>query len=191
MAAVERARAEFGGLDVLVNNAGIGAMGRFDRADEARMRRVMEVNFFAAVEMTRLALPLLRDGRRPMVVNVSSVLGHRGVPYCAEYCASKFALQGFSQSLRAELGPLGIGVLVVSPGTTETEFFDVVIERQVEPPWPKHKPVPAAEVARQTLIAIRKRKAEIVPSAMGRMLVWLNRLAPRLVDRGVARYVRE
>src|SRR5208282_4823696 len=79
--AIEAAQAHFGGLDILVNNAGVGAIGPFATADPERVRRVMEVNFFALVEMTRLALPILRQGNRPIVVNVSSILGHRGVPY--------------------------------------------------------------------------------------------------------------
>ena len=66
---------------------------------------------------------LLTAGRKPMVVNVGSILGHRGIPGCAEYCASKFALQGLSESLRAEFAPLGVDLLVVSPARTQTEFF--------------------------------------------------------------------
>ena len=93
----------YGGLDLLVNNAGIGAQGRFAEADPARLRQIMEVNFFAPAEMTRAALPLLKQGRRPMIVNIGSILGHRGIPGTSEYCASKFAVQGFSESLRAEL----------------------------------------------------------------------------------------
>ena len=116
-----------------MNNAGVGAMGPFADADPQAVRRVMETNFFALVEMTRLALPLLKQGVRPIVVNISSILGHRGVPYNSDYCASKFAVQGFSESIRAEFTRLGIDVLVVSPGTTETEFFDRVIEHTAKP----------------------------------------------------------
>ena len=93
---IETARDRFGGLDILVNNAGIGATGLFEDADAARVRRIMEVNFFATVEMTRAALPLLVASDRGIVVNVSSILGHRGVPHNSEYCASKFAVHGFS-----------------------------------------------------------------------------------------------
>jgi short-subunit dehydrogenase len=187
--AIGAALSHFGGLDILVNNAGIGAVGLFEHASAQRVRRVMEVNFFALVEMTRLALPLLKQGTKPIIVNVSSVLGHRGFPYSSEYCASKFAVEGFSESLRAELSIHKIDVLVVSPGTTETEFFTNVIERTGEPSWPAHKIVPAAEVARQTVRAIRQGRHEIIPYRAGRLFCWLNRLAPTLVDKLMARYV--
>ncbi len=187
--AIEVVQRSFGGLDILVNNAGIGALGLFENADRERVRRIMEVNFFALVEMTRLALPLLKQGTRPIVVNVSSILGHRGVPYNSEYSASKFAVHGFSESIRAEWTRQEIDVLVVSPGTTETEFFDKVIQRNGAPAWPEHTPVSAADVARQIVCAIRQGRHEIVPYRWGKVLCWLNRLSPRLVDRLMARYV--
>ena len=187
--AIDAAQSKLGGLDILVNNAGVGATGLFVDAAPERVRRVMETNFFSLVEMTRLALPLLKQGVHPILVNVGSILGHRGVPYNSEYSASKFAVQGFSESIRAEFVQLGIDVLVVSPGTTETEFFDRVIDSTGEPKWPKHKPIAAAEVARQVVVAIRRGRHEIIPYRWGRVLCWLNRLSPRLVDGLMARYV--
>jgi short-subunit dehydrogenase len=186
---METAHSVFGGLDSLINNAGIGAMGLFEEARPERLRHVMEVNFFALAEMTRLALPLLKRGRDPIIVNVSSILGRRGTPYSSEYSASKFAVHGFSEAIRAELTKAGVDVLVVSPGTTETEFFDSVIERTAEPAWPEHKPVSAEAVARKTVRAMRRGKHEIVPYLWGRVLCYLNRLSPRLVDGIMARYV--
>jgi short-subunit dehydrogenase len=186
--ALDAARDGLGGLDVLVNNAGIGAMGPFETADPDRLRRVMEVNFFSLVEMIRLSLPLLKQGNRPIVVNVSSILGHRGTPHSSEYSASKFAVQGFSEAIRAEFVRHAIDVLVVSPGTTETEFFDKVIERTGEPSWPQHRPVSPEKVARQAVRAIRRGRHEIIPYFWGRVLCWLNRLSPRLVDALMARY---
>ena len=186
---VVAAQSRFGGLDFLINNAGVGTLGLFEHSDADRLRRVMEVNFFALVEMTRLALPLLRQGATPMVVNISSILGHRGVPHSSEYSASKFAVHGFSEALRAEFTRLGIDVLVVSPGTTETEFFDQVLERHGEPNWPKHAPVSAARVAAAIAAAMRAGKHEIIPYRWGRILCWLNRLSPRLTDSIMARYV--
>jgi len=188
-AAFEAAREKFGGLDTLINNAGIGATGLFEDADPHRVRRIMEVNFFALVEMTREALPLLKQGVAPIVVNVSSILGRRGVPHNSEYSASKFAVHGFSESIRAEFTANKIDVLVVSPGTTETEFFDAVIQNTSQPDWPQHTPVSAAEVARQTVRAIRRGRHEIVPYRWGKILLWLNRLSPELVDRLMSRYV--
>lgn len=186
---VEMAQRELGGLDILVNNAGAGAMGLFADSSLERARRLMELNYFALVDMIHLGLPLLQKGRQPIVVNVSSILGRRGVPFSSEYAATKFAVHGLSESIRAEFHKQGIDVLVVSPGTTETEFFDVVIERTGQPAWPEHKPVSAAHVAQKTVAAIRKGKHEIVPYGLGKILLWLNRLSPRLVDSIMTRYV--
>ncbi len=177
--AVELAADKFGGLDVLVNNAGVGALGLFSEVTAEQMRRVMEVNFFAAVEMTRQALPLLRESPRAMVVNIGSVLGHRAAPHYTAYCASKFALRGFSQALRVELAPLGINVLLVSPGATQTEFSDSLLEKVSEPAWPEHRRLPPEVVARQTVRAMERGKREIIPYFWARCLVWLDRLCPR------------
>lgn len=187
--ALYAAHSRFGGLDILVNNAGIGAMGLFEKADPERIRSLMEVNFFSLAEMIRLALPALKQGNRPIIVNVSSILGHRGTPHSSEYSASKFAVQGFSEAIRAEFTGHGIDVLVVSPGTTETEFFDSVIQRTDEPSWPQHTPVTAAYVARKTVSAIARGKHEIIPYGWGRVLCWLNRLSPRFMDYLMSRYV--
>jgi short-subunit dehydrogenase len=186
--AIEAAQSHYGGLDLLINNAGIGALGLFEQADPQRARTVFEVNFFALIEMTRLALPLLKKGNRPMLVNISSIVGHRGIPYRSEYSASKFAVQGFSEAIRAELTRYGIDVLVVSPGTTETEFFDGVFERGTEPSWPRHKPISAEAVARKMVKAIRQGRHEIIPYGLGKVLCWMNRLSPSLLDRIMARY---
>jgi short-subunit dehydrogenase len=187
--AVEMAQAKFGGLDILVNNAGVGALGLFEQSDPQRIRRVMEVNFFAPVEMMRLALPLLKQGVKPIVVNVSSIVGHRGIPHRSDYSASKFAMQGFSEAIRAEFAPLGIDVMVVSPGTTETEFFDSEIDRSSQPKWPALKPVSAAKVAKSIVRGIRCGRHEIIPSGYAQFLFWLNRVSPGLVDRMLANFV--
>ena len=188
VAALEAAEQRFGGLDVLVNNAGISAWGRFAEAGEDRLRRIMEVNFFALAEMTRQALPLVSRGERPLVINISSILGHRGIPYQVEYCASKFAVRGFSEALRPELKRLGIDLLVVSPGTTDSEFFEHLLENSGEMPWGRQPGVSPDYVAKRVVRAIGMRKHEIIPSTRGTLLVWLNRLCPRLVDAWLSRY---
>jgi short-subunit dehydrogenase len=184
---VNAARGKLGGLDILVNNAGTSALGRFADSDEATLRQIMEVNFFAAVELTRLALPLLRQGRQPAVVNVDSILGHFGAPFNSEYAASKFALRGWSESLRAELAGDGIDVLLVSPGTVETDFFDHLVAKRAEVPW-NSRGVSPESVARQTVRAMEKGRREIFPNWRGRALVLANRTFPGVVDRVMKRY---
>jgi short-subunit dehydrogenase len=184
-AAIETASREFGGLDALVNNAGIGALGPFDEGDETRLRQIMEVNLFAAAEFIRQSLQLLKQGKRSIVVNVSSVLGHRAIPDMSEYCASKFALHGLSDALRLELAPAGIDVLLVSPSTTTTEFVDVAAGDSARSPK-RFTAMSSESVARRAVSAIASGRREIILSAGGKALVWLDRLFPSLADRLIA-----
>ena len=187
-AALQRASDAFGGLDVLINNAGIGALGPFETATAERLRKIMEVNFFAAAEMIRVALPTLKHGRSPAIVNVTSILGSVGIPQSSEYCASKFALEALSQSLRAELYRHRVDVLVIAPGSTETEFFDHALEMSAHPPWLDSKRTSAADVACATVDAIARGQRSIVPNFRGRMMCWAQRICPGLVDLALRRY---
>ena len=175
-------------LDVLINNAGTSSHGRFASSDAATLRGVMETNFFSVTELTRLALPLLRRGKEPAIVNVGSVLGHRGAPYNSEYSASKAALRGWSEALRAELSPEGIDVILVSPGTIESEFFDHLLAHHEQTPWPKQKGISPEAVATQIAGVLTKRQREIFPNWRGRLLVTANRWCPGLVDRAMKKY---
>lgn len=171
-----------GKLDLLVNNAGVGALGPFASATPERLRRIMEVNFFAPVELARLAFPLLCRGRAPVMCNVSSVLGHRAVPDKSEYCASKFALHGWSDAVRAEWRPHGIQVTLVSPSTTESEFFDAVIDTPADQVSKSFGRWPAENVARATLSVITARRSEAILSLGGKALVYADRLTPPVVN---------
>jgi len=188
--ALERCRDHYDGLDILINNAGVGGLGRFDEATPQRLRQIMDVNFIAAAEWTRASLPMLRQGTTPLIVNIGSILGHRGIPFFAEYCASKFALRGFHEALRTELARDHIDMLLVTPGSTETEFYDSAIDGPKPLPWSRSGIVPAAAVARATLRAMQKNKREIIPNTRGRLFLLANRLCPRLVDRMMAKYTR-
>jgi len=186
--ALSAARDQLGGLDILINNAGVAAHGRFVDSDPNRVRPIMEVNFFAPVALTREAIPLLRAGHQPLVVNIGSILGRRGAPHKSEYSASKFALHGFSEAVRPELARLGIDVLVVAVGPTETEHFDVLLEGTAELPWGNPPRQSAAAVARQIVRAIETNRREAVTGWRGWFWLLLNRLSPRLVDWIMARF---
>ena len=153
----------------------------------------LEVDFFATVELTRLALPLLRQGRTPAIVNIGSILGHRGIPFAAEYCAAKFAVRGFSEALRPELARDGIDVLLVSPGTTDTGFFENVVEMKAKLPWRSNKARQGAtpeSVALAAIDGLENGKSEVIPGLGPKLLVLANRLAPRVVDWWMRRYAR-
>jgi short-subunit dehydrogenase len=186
---IEAAVTALGGLDVLINNAGVGALGPFQDASEERIRRIFEVNFFSCTELTRLALPHLRQGTNPMLVNVSSILGRRAMPGCSEYCASKFAMVGWSEGLRPELALHGIHVLVVCPGSTESEFRTNLLEYKHGYGW-DGRSMSAERCAQLIVRAMRARRNEIILTAGGKTLVWLNRLMPRVVDWMMAKYYR-
>lgn len=179
-----------GGLDILINNAGIGAMGWFGDSSEELLRRVFEVNFFGTTELTRLALPHLRKGHNPMLVNVSSAIGRRALPGCAEYCASKFAMSGWTESLRPELARHGIHVLLVSPGAVVTEFRANLVEDRLRFPWQTGKGMTADQCARRIVEAMRKKKREVVITLQAKFLLLLNRLWPGLVDHLLTRFAR-
>ena len=117
-AAVER----FGRIDVLVNNAGFGYFGAIEESDEAEVRSMFETNFWGLAETTRAVLPVLREQKSGFVVNVSSIGGFVGFPGIGYYNATKFAVNGFSESLRKEVEPLGIKVILVQPSGFRTDW---------------------------------------------------------------------
>ncbi len=179
----------FGGVDVLVNNAGIGATGHFAEVSPERLRKIMEVNFFALVETTRQFLPLLRLGTTPAILNISSIAGKRGIPARSEYSASKFAVQGFSESLRAELAKDGIDVLLVCPGLTQTNFSQNMLEQKAALQLDHMRGMTAEAVAEASLRALERGRNEVCLSLNGRLIVLVNRLFPRLADRIAKRKV--
>lgn len=120
--AVRQAEEEFGGIDVLVNNAGYGLVGAAEEIDPLEYRPMFEVNFFGLVEVTRAVLANMRHRRRGHIINLSSLVGFVGAPGFAFYSASKFAVEGFSESLAKEVEPLGIKVTMIEPGGFRSDF---------------------------------------------------------------------
>ncbi|NMO50665.1 SDR family NAD(P)-dependent oxidoreductase [Actinoplanes sp. TBRC 11911] len=119
---VREAEARFGGVDVLVNNAGYGYRGAVEEADDEDVRRLFATNFFGPVTLIQKVLPGMRERRRGAIVNVSSIGARITLPGSAHYSASKAALEGMSGSLRREVEPLGITVMAVEPGNFRTDF---------------------------------------------------------------------
>src|SRR6267378_5464830 len=143
----------------------------------------MDVNFFGVTETVRIFLPLLRAGNRPAIVNISSIAGKRGIPARSEYSASKFAVHGFSEALRAELAKDGIDVLVVCPGLTQTNFSHNMLEQKAKLQMDHLRGMTAEQVARITLRALARGKSEICLSLQGKLVVFVSRFFPRLADR--------
>jgi len=182
---------ELGGLDVLVNNAGVASHGHFGTSSETVLREVMEVNFFAPAELIRLAIPHLRYARQPAVVNVASMCGRRGIPAYTEYSASKFALCGLTEALRGEMARFDIDVLLVVLGLTRTEFASHQLRRDGRFQIEFDKGMEPEDVARDVLRALVKNRTEVVLGREARWLLRVNRFLPRLVDRLMARKVRQ
>nr|AUN37171.1 3-oxoacyl-[acyl-carrier protein] reductase [uncultured bacterium] len=139
-----------GRLDCLVNNAGYGLFGAVEDLSEAQIRQQLEVNFFGLVLLTQKLLPQIRQARG-RIINLSSVLGYTGMPLATMYCASKFAIEGFSEGLYYELKPHGVQVALVEPGAFRTNFSD----KQV---WGEHSLDKNSPYQKQTEAYSRYRK---------------------------------
>jgi len=122
-AAVDAAVARFGTIDVLVNNAGYGQLGLFEESTVQDVQAQFGTNLFGVFSVTRAVLPVMRAARKGRIFNVSSLAGMRGTAFGSLYCASKFALEGFSESLAQEIAPFGILVTIVEPGPFRTDFL--------------------------------------------------------------------
>jgi len=190
-AMVAAATRHFGGTDVLINNAGIGATGHFMDTEPDVLRQIFETNFFGLAETTRAFLPLLKQGVTPAVVNISSVVGKRAIPARSLYAASKFAVAGFSESIRAELAKDGVDVLVVSPGLTQTNFSKNMLEQKAKVQLDHLRGMTSEEVAVATLKAMERGRLDTTLTLKGKMLVLVNRFAPWIIDFFAKKKVRE
>jgi NAD(P)-dependent dehydrogenase (short-subunit alcohol dehydrogenase family) len=121
-AAVQMTLDEFGRIDVLVNNAGIGYFGAIEESEDTAVRRMFEINFFGLAHMTQAVLPVMRKQRSGHIVNISSIGGLRSFPAVGFYNATKFAVDGLSEALAKEVAPLGIKVTIVAPSGFRTDW---------------------------------------------------------------------
>jgi len=180
---IETAVERFGRVDTLVNNAGVGFAGRFDQMTLDDFRRLMDVNFWGAVYASKAVVPRMKEQRGGgVIINVSSIFGKRGVPFETAYCASKFALAGFSESLRAEVMSDGIDVSTIFPGAVETEIFESASNQTgMEVPGIVPKS-PASAMARILVQTARFPQPEVVMALDAQAINFFNTLAPGLVD---------
>jgi short-subunit dehydrogenase len=188
---VDAAKEHFGGLDVLINNAGIGATGHFMDSKPETLRQIFETNYFALCEMIRAFLPVLKQGNKPAIVNISSVVGRRALPARGLYSASKFAVAGFSEAIRAELAKDGIDVVVVNPGLTQTNFSKNLLENTARISLEHQRGMTSEQVAEATLSAVAAGRNEVTLSFKGKLLVLVARFAPWVVDFIAKKKVRE
>jgi short-subunit dehydrogenase len=182
---VDEAVAAWGGLHVLINNAGISAYGRGDRLPAADLRGIMETNFYAPVRLTLATLPHFRDRGRGAVVNVASLAALYGVPFLGAYGASKAALVNFSQSLRAELHGTGIRILVAYPNYTDTELFGKELRTGNER-RPAGNYASAEAVASAIVHALEEDREELVLTLAGKAMHRVRGIAPSLLDKVMA-----
>ena len=184
-AAVAELLARWGGVDILVNNAGITYYGRTDRMSAAHWDRLMRVNLLSHIQFTRELLPSLLARREAHVLNVCSVLGVIGMPKVTAYCTSKFAMVGFSESLRNELGRQGLGVTALCPGFVSTNLFtNAPLEKSSEehklpPRWICTTP---ERVAQAAVKAIYRNRRLVTVEPFAKLMYATKRFAPWALD---------
>ena len=184
---IESAAAAFGGIDVLIANAGISMHARFDEIEDfSTFERLFRVNAMGTIWCARYAYPWLKASRG-LMVGVSSLAGRTGVPERTTYCASKFAQSGFLDALRIEAAHHGIAVMVAYPGVVDTEIRRRGLNGRGEPAGvsglSEEHAMPVAECARLIIDGMQRRRREVVMTARGRLGLWLKLIAPEAVDR--------
>ncbi len=189
---IEKVTERFGRIDILVNNAGVSMRALFAEVELNVIDRLMQVNFWGSVYCTKYALPWLLKSRGSLV-GVSSIAGFRGLPARSGYSASKFALQGFLESLRTENLKNGLHVLVACPGFTSSNIRMKALTKdgtvQGESPRAEDQMMPAETVAKHIFRAIGKRKRTLILTRQGKLTVWLNKLFPSLTDKLVYKHM--
>ena len=187
-AALERVRSDLGGLDVLVNNAGIAAGGRIDRLGADHWRRVLDINVLGAVTGCRTFVPLFKEQRSGHLVNVASAAGLVHPPAMTSYDAGKAAVVALSESLRWELGPWGVDVSVVCPTFFRTNLAaslggDDPLMNQVATRLIERSKLGADEIADRVVTAVDAKRFLVLPDRNARLAFWTKRLARPLYDR--------
>jgi dehydrogenase/reductase SDR family member 7B len=178
----------YGRIDVLINNAGLSMRALFENTDLSVLRKLMDTNFWGTVYCTKFALPHLLK-QHGSVVGISSIAGKKGLPGRTGYSASKFAMEGFLETLRTENLKKGLHVLVACPGFTATDIRNTALNAdgnaQGESPRDEKSMMTSEEVAKAIYRAVQHRKRDLVLTREGKLTVLLNKFMPGVLDRMV------
>ncbi|MGB3716296.1 MAG: SDR family oxidoreductase [Candidatus Promineifilaceae bacterium] len=193
---IQRTQETYGRIDMLVNNAGIDVVSKLEDLPNLHLfKRVVDVNFYGTVHCAYYALPYLKE-TRGRIVNISSLGGLLAIPFNTSYVASKFALIGFSDSLRMEVEQAGVSVTVICPSLVVTEFHERYMDENGQPKGSTGRAIytehtmTADQCAQIVLRAARRRKRQVVMRP-GPLALWLKLIAPGLVDRlTISRFLR-
>jgi len=185
---IEQTLLEFSGIDLLINNAGISMRALFKDLDLNVLKTLMDVNFWGTVYCTKYALPALLTSKGSLV-SISSIAGYRGLPGRTGYSASKFAVNGFMESLRVENLKTDLHVMVACPGFTASNIRNTALDtsgnQQGETSMDEDKMMTAEEVAQQIYDGVIKRKRTLIMTQQGKLAVLMNKILPAWVDKQV------
>lgn len=188
---IETVLNKWGKIDILINNAGISMRALFEETELSVIKNLMDINFWGTVYCTKYALSAIRK-QKGVIAGVSSIAGYRGLPCRTGYSASKFAMQGFLESLRTELLQTGVHVMWVCPGFIASNIRNVALgadgKAQGETPMDESKLMSAEQCAGIILNGIEKRKRTLVMTGQGKLTVWLNKLFPAFADNMVYKH---
>ncbi len=181
----------FGGIDILINNAGISMRALLKDLEVEVIQKVMEINFNGTLFCTKLALDSIIE-RKGSIVGVSSIAGYRGLPGRSGYSASKYAMHGFLEALRTEMIDSGVNVMWVCPGFTASNIRNAALDKkgnsQGESPMDEGQMMSSAECAQHIIQAIEKRKRTLVLTFKGKQTVFMNKFFPSWADNLVKKF---
>lgn len=183
---IESTISTFGGIDILINNAGVSMRALMKDTDVSVIQKVMDINFYGTVYCTKLALDSIIE-RKGSIIGISSIAGYRGLPGRSGYSASKFAVNGWLEALRTEMMDHQVNVLWVAPGFTSSNIRNAALnskgDSQGESPMDEGRMMSSEECARHILKAIEKRKRTLVLTFTGKRAVFMNKFFPKLTDK--------
>lgn len=181
----------FGGIDILINNAGISMRAEMKDASVDVIKKVMDINFFGTVNCTKHALPFIIE-KKGTIVGISSIAGYRGLPGRSGYSASKFALHGWLESIKVELKDSGVHVMWICPGFTTSNIRNAALteegNQQGSSPMDEVAMMSAEECSKRILSAIEKRKRTVVMTFTGLRAVFMNKFFPKLTDKLIYKF---